>query len=148
MVPSPAAYAAKVMRREFWSAHTCTVNDSAKGHLCPHCTHDFTTMHCTPQARLLAAEAQAKFLTGMAAPLPRSLDKPTLLPVARVYGPDIYSSALGGASLMLQLLRLYVADPVASAQYLKAVIRCTPSSVQVLVISATHPMQEPSLNPQ
>ena len=75
------------------------------------------------QARLLAAEAQAKFLAGMAAPLPRSLDAPTLLPVARVYGPDFYSSSLGGASLMLQLLRLYVADPVASASYLKAVAR-------------------------
>jgi len=76
------------------------------------------------QARLLAAEAQAKFLTNTAAPLPRSLDAATLLPVTRVYGPDFYSSALGGASLMLQLLRLYVADPVASASYLKAAIRC------------------------
>ena len=43
--------------------------------------------------------------------------------MTRVYGPDFYSSALGGASLMLQLLRLYVADPVASAQYLKAAVR-------------------------
>ena len=76
------------------------------------------------QARLLAAEARAKFLTNTAAPLPRSLDAATLLPVTRVYGPDFYSSALGGASLMLQLLRLYVADPVASASYLKAAIRC------------------------
>jgi hypothetical protein len=59
----------------------------------------------------------------MAAPLPRSLDAPTLLPVEHVYGPDFYSSSLGGASLMLQLLRLYVADPVASASYLKAVTR-------------------------
>ena len=92
-------------------------------------THGVLTLRnihltCATQARLLAAEAQTKFLADTAAPLPRSLDTATLLPVTRVYGPDFYSSALGGASLMLQLLRLYVADPVASAQYLKAAIRC------------------------
>ncbi len=88
------------------------------------------------QARLLAVEARAKFLTNTAAPLPRSLDASTLLPVTRVYGPDFYSSALGGASLMLQLLRLYVADPVASASYLQAAIRCDKHQLLLLFIAA------------
>ena len=77
------------------------------------------------QARLLAGEAQTEFLAGMPVPLPRSLGgKAPLLPVTRSYGPDFYSSSLGGADLMLQLLRLAQLDPVGSAKYLTAVTQC------------------------
>ena len=68
----------------------------------------------------------AEFLEGMPAPLPRSLSPHTLMPVTHVYGPDFYSSALGGADLMLQLLRLAQLDPVASASFLTRAKECVP----------------------
>lgn len=89
---------------------------------------DPTRMHnmdfCMNQARLLAGEAQSTFLHGMPVPLPRSLSQRTLLPSTKSYGPDFYSSSLGGPQLMLQLLKLAILDPVASKMYLTQSIKC------------------------
>lgn len=85
------------------------------------------------QARLIAGEAQIEFLDGQPVTLPRSLGRKSLLPLTGTYGPDFYSSTLGGPHLMLQLLQLAIIDPISSQQYLTQSIKCAPLIIHCII---------------
>lgn len=83
------------------------------------------------KAQLFAEEARSIFWRPVAkrAGLPRCLDRPTKKPNGQ-WGPDYYSSTLGGAHMMYTFLQLYRKDSSRNAAYLPIVRRFADSMIR------------------